>query len=162
LDLGLGGRACLVAGASRGIGKAIAVALAREGARVIAVARGAEALPQVVDELAAAGGGPHAMLAADVATRDGAHAAVEGCTSAFGGIDVVVANVGKSFARDAAAMDDADLAQSLDMNLWTAARVAQQAVPHLKTRGGGAIAMIASIWGRGRAARQATTWRRRA
>jgi 3-oxoacyl-[acyl-carrier protein] reductase len=66
----------------------------------------------------------------------------------LGGLDVVVANVGKSFARDAASMDDADLAKSLDMNLWTSARVAQRAVPHLQARGGGAITMISSIWGR--------------
>ena len=65
-----------------------------------------------------------------------------------GGLDVVVCNVGKSFARHAADMDDADLAQSLDLNLWTSARVAQRAIPHLKTAGGGAIVMISSIWGR--------------
>jgi 3-oxoacyl-[acyl-carrier protein] reductase len=45
-------------------------------------------------------------------------------------------------------MDDDDLAKSLDMNLWSAARVAQRAVPHLIARGGGAITMISSIWGR--------------
>jgi 3-oxoacyl-[acyl-carrier protein] reductase len=67
---------------------------------------------------------------------------------ALGGIDVVVTVVGKSFARDAAGMDDADLARSLDTNLWSAARVAQRAVPHLAARGGGSITMIASIWGR--------------
>src|SRR5690606_14552377 len=62
--------------------------------------------------------------------------------------DVVVAVVGKSFARDAAAMDDADFAKSLDTNLWSAARVAQRAVPHLASRGGGSITMITSIFGR--------------
>ena len=45
-------------------------------------------------------------------------------------------------------MDDDDFAKSLDMNLWTAARVAQRAVPHLIARGGGSITMISSIWGR--------------
>ena len=57
-------------------------------------------------------------------------------------------NVGKSFARDARAMDDDDLARSLDLNLWSAARIAQRAVPHLVASGGGSITMIASIWGR--------------
>jgi 3-oxoacyl-[acyl-carrier protein] reductase len=66
----------------------------------------------------------------------------------LGGIDVVVANVGKSYAREAAGMDDADFAKSLDMNLWTSVRVAQRAVPHLIARGGGSITMISSIWGR--------------
>ena len=148
VDLGLDGKLCLVSGASRGIGRAIALALAREGGRVMAIARGAEALAEVARELEAAGGGPHATLTADVTTPEGAGAAVEGCARALGGIDVVVANVGKSFAREAAAMDDADLVSSLDFNLWSAARVAQRAVPHLEARGGGSITMIASIFGR--------------
>jgi len=145
MDLGLTGKLCLVSGASRGIGRAIAHALAREGARVAAIARGAADLDALVGELPGPG---HAAIVADVATADGADATIERSVAALGGLDVVVTNVGKSFARDAAAMDDADLARSLDMNLWTAARVAQRAVPHLIARGGGSITMIASIWGR--------------
>jgi 3-oxoacyl-[acyl-carrier protein] reductase len=145
MDLELSGKLCLVSGASRGIGRAIAHVLAREGARIAAVARGRDDLDALLDELP---GGGHTAIAADVTTADGAGAAVEGCVQALGGIDAVVTNVGKSFARDAAAMDDADLAKSLDMNLWSAARVAQRAVPHLSARGGGSITMIASIWGR--------------
>jgi 3-oxoacyl-[acyl-carrier protein] reductase len=145
MDLELAGKLCLVAGASRGIGRAIAHALAREGARVAGIARGAEALNTAIGELPGTG---HAAIVADVATADGATAAVDGTVRALGGIDAVVANVGKSFARTAQAMDDADLASSLDLNLWSAARVAQRAVPHLVARGGGAITMIASIWGR--------------
>ncbi len=138
MNLELAGKACLVAGASRGIGRAIALALQAEGARVCGVARGAADL----DALAV-----DARIVADVTTADGATAAVDGAATALGGLDVVITNVGKSFARDAAQMDDADLAKSLDMNLWTAARVAQRALPHLvKTRG--SITMIASIWGR--------------
>jgi 3-oxoacyl-[acyl-carrier protein] reductase len=148
VDLGLGGKLCLVAGASRGIGRAIALALAREGGRVAVIARGAAGLQAVARELEMAGGGPHATIAADVATAEGADAAVGGAVRELGGLDVVVANVGKSFARDAAAMDDEDLAKSLDANLWSAARVALRAVPHLEARGGGSITMIASIWGR--------------
>ena len=145
MDLELAGKLCLVAGASRGIGRAIAHALAREGARVAAVARGQADLDTLLAELPGTG---HAAITADVATADGASAAIDGCVARLGGLDVVVTNVGKSFARDAQAMDDADLAKSLDMNLWSAARVAQRAVPHLITRGGGSITMIASIWGR--------------
>jgi 3-oxoacyl-[acyl-carrier protein] reductase len=145
VDLELAGKLCLVSGASRGIGRAIAHGFAREGARVAAVARGRADLDALVGELAGAG---HTAITADVATAAGATAAVDGCVEALGGIDVVVTNVGKSFARDAAAMDDGDLASSLDLNLWSAARVAQRAVPHLIARGGGSITMIASIWGR--------------
>jgi 3-oxoacyl-[acyl-carrier protein] reductase len=144
MDLGLAGKACLVAGASRGIGRAIAHALAREGARVAAVARGEADLAALVREL----GDGHVSITADVTTAAGASAAVDGAVQAFGGLDVVVSVVGKSFARDASQMDDDVFAKSLDMNLWSAARVAQRAVPHLTARGGGSITMIASIWGR--------------
>lgn len=144
MNLELADKLCLVSGATRGIGRAIAHALAGEGARVAAVARGQAGLDALAGELA----GPHAFIAADVTTADGARAAVDGCVHALGGIDVVVCVVGKSFAREAAAMDDADLASSLDLNLWSAARVAQRAVPHLAARGGGSITMISSIWGR--------------
>ena len=141
MNLGLDGKAVLVAGASRGIGRAIALAFVREGARVAAVARGREGLDAL--EL----GNDNAKIVADVSTAEGAAAAVSGAIDAFGKLDIVVANVGKSFAREAAQMDDDDLAKSLDMNLWTAARVAQRAMPHLaKTRG--SITMISSIWGR--------------
>jgi 3-oxoacyl-[acyl-carrier protein] reductase len=145
MDLELSGKLCLISGASRGIGRAIAHAFAREGARVAAIARGQPGLDLLLAELPGTG---HAAIAADVATAGGATAAVDGCVRALGGIDVVVTNVGKSFARDAAAMDDADLDASLDLNLRSAARVAQRAVPHLTARGGGSITMIASIWGR--------------
>jgi 3-oxoacyl-[acyl-carrier protein] reductase len=144
MDLGLAGKACLVAGASRGIGRAIALALAREGARVAAVARGEADLAALLGEL----GSGHTSIAADLTTAAGAQAAVDGAIAAFGGLDVVVCVAGKSFAREAAQMDDADFAKSLDMNLWSAERVAQRAVPHLSARGGGSITLISSIWGR--------------
>jgi 3-oxoacyl-[acyl-carrier protein] reductase len=142
MDLGLDGKACLVSGASRGIGRAIALGLAREGARVCGVARGEGDLAALATEL----GAPHATAVADVTTAVGAQAAVDATVAAFGRLDVVVCNVGKSFARTAAEMDDADLQRSLDMNLWTAVRVAQRAVPVMKD--GGAIVMVSSIWGR--------------
>ena len=142
MNLELTGKACLVVGASRGIGKAIARALANEGGRICAVARGAEELHASVDQL----GSGHVAVAADVTTPEGASAAVDGCVSALGGIDIVIANVGKSFAREASAMDDADFAKSLDTNLWSSVRVVQRAVPHMKS--GGSITMTSSIYGR--------------
>ena len=142
MNLELAGKACLVSGASRGIGRAIAHALAREGARIVAVARGAGDLEALQRDLECT------TVVADVATADGASKAVDAAVTALGGLDVVIANVGKSFARDASGMDDDDLAKSLDANLWTAARIAQRAIPHLQARGGGSITMISSIWGR--------------
>jgi 3-oxoacyl-[acyl-carrier protein] reductase len=148
MDLGLRDKLCLVSGASRGIGRAIARSLAAEGARVLAVARGEDGLGALRPELEAAGGGPHAFATADVATAEGAARALDAARRELGGLDVVVANVGQSFARTCDAMDDADLTRSLDANLWTAARVARGAIPLLRERGGGSITMISSIWGR--------------
>lgn len=148
MNLELSGKYALVSGGSRGIGRSIALALAAEGCRVAVVARGQEGLDAMTIELGAAGGGPHATIAADVTTAEGAELAVSGAIKAFGKLDIVVANVGKSGARHARDMDDADMAYSLDMNLWSTMRVCQRAIPWLKQRGGGAIVMIASIWGR--------------
>jgi len=142
MDLELAGKACLVAGASRGIGRGIAIALAREGARIAAVARGVSDLRALVDQL----GDGHVAIAADVTTADGANVAIDSAVKAFGGLDCIVCVAGKSFARDAAAMDDADFAKSLDANLWSAERIAQRAVPHMQN--GGSITLISSIWGR--------------
>ena len=148
MRLELEGKLCVVAGASRGIGRAIALAFAGEGARVCGIARGEDGLIALRADLDGASGGPHATIAADVSTAAGADLAIAGAVTALGGIDVCVCNVGKSFARHADDLDDDDLARSLDTNLWTAARVARRAIPHLRARGGGAIAMIGSIWGR--------------
>ncbi|HRC57153.1 MAG TPA: SDR family oxidoreductase, partial [Kofleriaceae bacterium] len=116
--------------------------------RVRAVARGTDGLSQVLPELTASGGGPHATCVADVATAQGAELAIATAVSELGGLDVVIANVGQAFARNCQEMDDDDLERSISANVWTAARIAQRAVPHLRARGGGSITMISSIWGR--------------
>jgi 3-oxoacyl-[acyl-carrier protein] reductase len=138
MDLGLTGKACLVAGASRGIGRAIAIGLAADGGVDISEAR------EAIDH---AGPGPHASSVADVSTAAGAQRAVDDTLAAFGAIDVVIANVGKSYARSVAEMDDDDLARSLDTNLWSAARVVQRAMPHLRTSRGNAV-LVSSVFGR--------------
>ncbi|MEZ4401550.1 MAG: SDR family oxidoreductase [Kofleriaceae bacterium] len=145
MDLELSGKRTLVVGASRGIGRAIARTLAGEGARVAAVARGAAGLAALHDELPGAG---HATIVADVTTAAGAIAAVDDAVAALGGLDVLVCNVGKSFGRTVADLDDDDLARSLDHNLWSSARVARRAVAPLTAAGGGAVVLVASIWGR--------------
>jgi len=145
MDLELANRVVLVAGASRGIGRAIAMSFAREGARVSAIARGAEDLAALGKELP---GNGHAQIVADLTTPDGVANAVTETVSVMSGLDIVVANVGKSYAREASLMDDADFQKSLEMNLWSGMRVAQACVPHLRARGGGSITLISSIWGR--------------
>jgi 3-oxoacyl-[acyl-carrier protein] reductase len=146
VDLGLAGKVAVVTGSSRGIGRGIATRLVEEGADVLFCARGAEAL----DEAVGSAGGPGRArgVVADVSTPEGAAAVVDGAVSAFGGVDIVVSNVGGSGARTIDDMDAADLQSVLEKNLFAALHVTRAALPAFRARGGGVIALIASIWGR--------------
>src|SRR5262245_53506398 len=139
MDLGLEGKVALVTGASRGIGRGIATRLVDEGAHVVFCARGEDALRDAVAEPPASGRA-HAVVA-DVTTVEGVAAAVAAAVDTFGGLDVVVNNVGGSGARTVDAMDQADLEDVLGRNLFPALAVSREALPHLR-RGGGVIAMI--------------------
>jgi 3-oxoacyl-[acyl-carrier protein] reductase len=145
MDLGLGGKVAIVTGGSRGIGRAIAQALAAEGAHVCICARGADALAEARATLT---GGPHHHVVADVGTPAGVEAVVAETVAALGGVDILVNNVGGSGARHFDLADEADFAATLERNLWPALRMSRRVVPELRRRGGGAIVMVASIWGR--------------
>jgi 3-oxoacyl-[acyl-carrier protein] reductase len=146
VDLGLTGKVAVVTGSSRGIGRAIATRLVEEGADVVFCARGAGALS---DAVSGAGGPGNARgIVADVSTAEGAATVVEGAVSSFGGLDIVVASVGGSGARTFEELDAADLEGVLGKNVFPALHVSRAALPALRARGGGVIAMIASVWGR--------------
>lgn len=146
MDLGLTGKVALVTGSSRGIGRGIATRLVEEGADVVFCARGETALGEAV--AAVDGPGRAHGIVADVTTPDGAVSVVAGAVEAFGGLDIVVNNVGGSGARTIDELDAADLDDVLGRNLVPALAVSRAALPVLRERGGGVIALIASIWGR--------------
>jgi 3-oxoacyl-[acyl-carrier protein] reductase len=148
MDLGLTGKAALVTGSSRGIGRAIASALAGEGVRVCLSARGAEALEQAASALRASGA-EVATFVGDVTTPEGAAGAVDAAVRAFGALDLLVNNVGGS--GGAGAFDVATAAQwsaVMDRNLLSAVWCSQRAVDVMRARGGGCIVHINSIFGR--------------
>jgi 3-oxoacyl-[acyl-carrier protein] reductase len=149
MDLGLAGSVAIVTGGSRGLGLAAAHALIAEGANVVVCARGADALKQATDSLrtSAAAGARPAMVVADVSTEAGVKSVVEAALNEFGGIDVVVNNVGLAKGADIEATTDADWQEAFDQTLFPAIRMTRLAVPHLRKRGG-AIVIVSSIFGR--------------
>lgn len=146
MDLQLTGKVAAVAGSSRGIGLGIARRLTEEGADVVMSARGADDLEAAVAD--ASGPGRATGVVADVSTPAGAEALVAAAVERFGGLDVVVCSAGGSGARTVDAMDVADLEAVFAKNVVSSLHVAKAAIPALRSRGGGVIALIASIWGR--------------
>jgi 3-oxoacyl-[acyl-carrier protein] reductase len=146
VDLGLAGKVAIVTGSSRGIGRGIATRLAEEGASVVLCARGGDELDATVRSIA--GPGRAIGIVADVTTPEGAAAVVTAALEQLGGVDIVVNSVGGSGAKTVEDMDAADLQAVLEKNLFPAVNVSRAALPSLRARGGGVIAMISSIWGR--------------
>lgn len=146
MKLGLTGRSAVVTGSSRGIGRAIAAALADEGVRVAVSARTAVDVEATV--LSLPGPGPHIGVVADLTTPEGCALLAERAADAFDGIDHLVNCVGGSGARGFDEADEADFERVLGLNLLPAVRMSRLAVPHMRRRGGGAIVHIASIYGR--------------
>jgi 3-oxoacyl-[acyl-carrier protein] reductase len=147
MDLGLRGKAALVTGGSRGIGRGIAIELAREGCRVALCARGKEALDEAAAEVRGLGADAIAVVA-DVTTETGIGEVVEAARSAFGSIDILVNNVGGSTGASFQETSLEDWQRAIDLNLMPAVRASRQVVPDMRGRGAGAIVNIVSIYGR--------------
>ena len=141
------GRVVLVTGASAGIGRAAALAFASAGAKVVLVARRPQALATVAREVRAAGA-EALVAAADVAKPAEVAAAFRKAQRRFGGVDIVVNNAGVMIPAEVTGMDPADLQSMLDVNLFGALHVMQQAVKHMRERGHGHIVNVASLAGR--------------
>jgi 3-oxoacyl-[acyl-carrier protein] reductase len=143
LDLELAGRVAIVAGGSRGIGRATALALAAEGCRVAVAAREAAALDATGRAIEAAGAEALAVQA-DLTKAADAERLVAQAAERFGRIDIMVTGMHFSAPGD----EDAAWEQSFDALFLPAARLTRLVTPHMKAAGGGAIVNIASIYGR--------------
>lgn len=144
MELGLEGKVALVTGASKGIGKAVAGALAAEGCRVILCARGVEDLEAAAEEIRRDGGDAHA-IAADMSDAGEINGLVEEVEAGFGGVDILVNNaggVGRPLAFEE--LSDEDWTGVLEFNLLSAVRVTRAMLPNMRERGWGRIINVAS------------------
>jgi 3-oxoacyl-[acyl-carrier protein] reductase len=150
VDLYLRDKVAIVTGSSRGLGLAAAAALGAEGCRITLCARGEAALREAARQVAAAAGGPDRVLTvvADVSTAEGVREVVDRTVAAFGGIDVLVNNVGLARGGTLTETDDGSWYEAFEQTLLPAVRASRMAVPHMQQRGGGVILIMASIFGR--------------
>jgi 3-oxoacyl-[acyl-carrier protein] reductase len=150
VDLQLKGKVAIVTGSSRGLGLASARALAAEGARVTICARGQERLDAAAQIVTDAAGDDDAVLPVrvDLAQAADVDRLVAQTVARFGGVDILVNNVG--LGRGAGLLETADdvWQEAFDHTLYPAVRASRAVVPHMRTRGGGVILLVTSIFGR--------------
>lgn len=147
MDLNLEGKTAIVTGGSRGIGSYIAKALAAEGCRLAICARGEEQLNKTAAELEAAGAEVLA-LPLDVTRTSAAAEFVAATVERFGGVDILVNNVGGNKRGAFAELSDEDWESVLELNFKAHQRFSREAIPAMRAAGGGVILFVASIFGR--------------
>jgi 3-oxoacyl-[acyl-carrier protein] reductase len=151
MDLGLAGRTCVVTGASSGIGRATALQLCAEGAKVLLVARGVERLTAVAEEAARAAepaGGAAAELVLDVTDEDAGRKMVERAEEKFGSLDVLVNNAGAAKWRDLDDIPDEDWRAQYELNVMAPLRAMRAAIPPMVERGWGRVVNVCSTAGK--------------
>ena len=143
----LTGKACLVTGASRGIGRAIALELGRSCASVaVGYANNKDAADEVVAEIASSGGQSFAFRL-DVQDPDAVEPAVASVIEAFGKIDVLVNNAGITRDRSLAKMSSEEWDDVLQTNLSSVFHLTSRVLPHMVKQGYGRIVNISSVIG---------------
>ncbi|HEY7950434.1 MAG TPA: SDR family oxidoreductase [Solirubrobacterales bacterium] len=151
MDLGLRGRACLVTGASRGIGGETARLLCAEGASVLLVARNEERLAAAAEEASKAGaevGGRAETLALDVTAEDAGERMLGAAEKSFGALDVLVNNAGTAQWRDLDDVPDEDWRAQYELNVMAPLRAMRTAIPPMAARGWGRVVNVCSTAGK--------------
>jgi 3-oxoacyl-[acyl-carrier protein] reductase len=147
MDLGLAGRRAIVTGASKGLGRAIAEELAREGAHVAICARDGDEVRKAGEELARFGTTVFADVC-DVTDAAQVDRFVAAATETMGGLDILVNNAGRARPGTFATLTDEDWDADLQMKLYSLIRCSREALPHLRRSGGGRIINISAIYGK--------------
>jgi NAD(P)-dependent dehydrogenase (short-subunit alcohol dehydrogenase family) len=146
VELGLKDKVAVVTGSSKGIGKAIAVELAREGCRVVLTARGEKDLDEAAEDVRRTGSvGDVLAVAADVTKADEVERLIDATVARFGTIDVLVNNAGGTGRRSPFhELSDEEWFEILDLNLISAVRLTRAVLPHMRRQRWGRIINVAS------------------
>ena len=144
MDLGLSGKVAMVAGASRGLGYAVARGLAAEGTRVSIASRSAQAIDDAARRIAAETGSPALATAVDVRSADSIAGWHERTVKEYGGVDLLFVNTGGPPAGPTMSFNDAAWTGAFELLVLSAVRMVRLAVPSMKSRGGGAIVVSTS------------------
>jgi 3-oxoacyl-[acyl-carrier protein] reductase len=144
MDLGLKGKVAMVAGASRGLGYAVARGLAAEGARVSISSRSGEAIDAAAARITTETGSPALATPLDVKSGDGIKIWYDRTAKEFGGVDLLFVNAGGPPAGSALSFDDDAWKGAFELLVLSAVRMVRLAAPSMKARGGGAIVVSTS------------------
>jgi len=144
MDLGLKGKIAMVGGASRGLGYAVAYALASEGASVSIASRDESAIRAAADRIGRETGARVFGEALDVRSAEGIQRWAASTMSTFGGVDVLMTNSGGPPAGATLSFDDKAWQDAVDLLLFSTLRMIRAVVPSMQARGGGAILVSTS------------------
>ena len=147
MDLGIAGRVAIVTGGSRGIGRAVAERLCREGAHLALCARNRDSLAEARKVLESLGGGRILTVEADLTEPAAAGRVVEATAAAWGRIDILVNNAGAARGLPFDELTDDRWLENLRLKLFGYLRMARLVLPHLRKNGWGRIVNIAGVAG---------------
>ena len=145
MDLGLKDRVAIVAASSQGLGKAVAMGLAREGARLALCARTESTLQATADEIRRATGAEVIAHAMDVTNGDQVRRLVEGAMDKWGRIDICVANAGGPPSKTFAETTNQDWQAAVDLNLMSTVQFARETLPLMQQRRWGRFIAVTSV-----------------
>lgn len=145
MDLGLQGKCAIVCAASKGLGRATALSLAREGARVAICARTSGPLEQTAAAIREVTGATLVPIVADVSRPDDVDRLVAEAARQLGAIDILITNTGGPKSAAFTSLSDEDWREAIDSLLMSVVRLSRAVIPHMRRRGGGRIINITSI-----------------
>lgn len=145
MDLGINGKVALVTAASRGLGKAVAQELAREGCRLVICSRGKESLNRAADEIRQSTGAEVWPLAADVSDAEQIQHVLEEAANRFGGVDLLFANAGGPPPGPFAQFSDQQWLSAVQLNLMSVVRLCRGVLPAMQGRRWGRILIDTSF-----------------